>query len=87
LGSLKEFGMVQLPWRRPDLRRDMAGIPKISGPQEREREMWKTTHRRNVLTTGMSTVPSGEPGCWDESELRPSTRVFEEMRERPQLCV
>jgi hypothetical protein len=23
---------------RPDLRRDMAGIPEISGPQERERE-------------------------------------------------
>jgi hypothetical protein len=29
---------------RPDLRRDMAGIPEISGPQEREREieMWST---------------------------------------------
>jgi hypothetical protein len=24
---------------RPDLRRDMVGIPKISGPQEREQEM------------------------------------------------
>jgi hypothetical protein len=23
---------------RPDLRRDMVGIPEISGPQERERE-------------------------------------------------
>jgi hypothetical protein len=27
---------------RPDLRRDMAGIQEISGPQEREREMWNT---------------------------------------------
>jgi hypothetical protein len=25
---------------RPDLRRDMAGITEISGPQERETEMW-----------------------------------------------
>jgi hypothetical protein len=66
----------------------MAGIPEISGPQEREREMWKTTPRGNVLTTGMSTVPSGEPSFpRDESELQPSARVFEEMRERPQLCV
>jgi hypothetical protein len=66
----------------------MAGIPKISGPQEREREMWKTTPRRNVFTTRGSTVPSGEPGFpRDESKLRPSARVFEEIRERLQLCV
>jgi hypothetical protein len=32
-------------------------------------------------------VPSGEPSSRNESELRPSARVFEEMRERPQLCV
>jgi hypothetical protein len=61
----------------------MAGIPEISGPQEREREMWKTTPRRNIFTTRGSTVPSGEPIFpLDESELQPSARVFEEMRER-----
>jgi hypothetical protein len=66
----------------------MAGVPEISGPQEREREMWKTTPRRNVFTTRGSTVPSGEPSFpREESELRPSARVFEEMRERPQLSV
>jgi hypothetical protein len=61
----------------------MAGDPKISGPQEREREIWKTTPRRNVFTTRGSTVPSGEPSFpQDKSELQPSARVFEEMRER-----
>jgi hypothetical protein len=30
------------PMVRPDLRRDTAGVTKISGPQEREREMWST---------------------------------------------
>jgi hypothetical protein len=50
------------PMVRPDLRRDMAGVPEISGPQERERAMWKTTSRRNVFTIRGSTVPSGEPG-------------------------
>jgi hypothetical protein len=38
--------------------------------------MWKATPRRNVFT-----FPQ------DESKLRPSVRVFEEMRERPQLCL
>jgi hypothetical protein len=48
----------------------MAGVTEISGPQEREREMWKTTSRRNVFTTGGGfTVPSGEPSSRDESEL------------------
>jgi hypothetical protein len=65
----------------------MVGVPEISGPQEREREMWKTIPRGNVLTTGISTVPSGEPSSQDESELQPSARVLEEMRERPQLSV
>jgi hypothetical protein len=27
------------PMVRPDLRRDMAGIPEISGPQEREKNV------------------------------------------------
>jgi hypothetical protein len=60
----------------------MVGVPEISGPQEREREMWKTTPRRNVFTTRGFTVPSGEPSFpQDESEVQSSTRVFEEMRE------
>jgi hypothetical protein len=29
----------------------------------------------------------GNPVPWDESALQPSARVFEEMRERTQLCV
>jgi hypothetical protein len=64
---------------RPDLRRDMAGVPEILGPQEREREMWNTTPRGNIFTTGWATVPSGEPGSWDKSELR------ERERERDQI--
>jgi hypothetical protein len=45
---------------RPDLRRDLAGIPEISGPQERER---CGVPRGNIFTPGGggSTVPSGEP--------------------------
>jgi hypothetical protein len=49
--------------------------------------MWKTTLRGNILTMGMSTVPSGELSFQDESELQPSARVFEEMKERPQLSM
>jgi hypothetical protein len=49
--------------------------------------MWKTTPRRKVFTTGASTVPSGESSSWDESKLWPSAWVFEEIRERPQLCM
>jgi hypothetical protein len=37
---------------RPDLRRDMVGIPEISGPQERERERCGVP-RGNVLTMGV----------------------------------
>jgi hypothetical protein len=43
--------------------------------------------QKDVFTTRASTVPSGEPSSRDESKPRPSARVFEEMRERPQLCV
>jgi hypothetical protein len=39
----------------------MAGIPEISGLQEREREMWNTIPRENVFTMVGSTVLSGEP--------------------------
>jgi hypothetical protein len=50
---------------RPDLRRDMVGIPKISGPQERER---CGVPRENIFTMGrVSTVPSGEP-CFQGQE-------------------
>jgi hypothetical protein len=58
----------------------MVGVPEISGPQEREREMWNTTPRGNVFTTGWATVPSGECGSRDKSELR------EREREITALC-
>jgi hypothetical protein len=45
---------------RTYLRRDMAGIPKISGPQERERVAVEHPGRMSSLQG--STVPSGEPG-------------------------
>jgi hypothetical protein len=58
------------PMVRPDLRKDMAGIPEISGPQERERErereMWSTQRER--LHLGGSTVPSGEPGSQGQEQ-------------------
>jgi hypothetical protein len=43
-----------------DLRRDMAGVPEISGPQERERNV---EHPEGMSSPwgGVSTVPSGEP--------------------------
>jgi hypothetical protein len=37
---------------RPDLRRDMAGVPEISGPQEREIERCGAP-RGNVFITGV----------------------------------
>jgi hypothetical protein len=39
------------PMVRSDLRRDMPGVSKISGPQERKREMWNT--QVNIFTTGV----------------------------------
>jgi hypothetical protein len=47
--------------------------------------MWNTTPRGNVFTTGWATVPSGEPGSRDKSELRERER--ERKRERSQFCV
>jgi hypothetical protein len=44
--------------------------------------MWNTTPRGNVFTTGWATVPSGEPGSQDKSELRERERE----REKSQLC-
>jgi hypothetical protein len=43
---------------KPDLRRDMAGIPKIPGPQERERDV---EYPEGTSSLCKSTVPSGEP--------------------------
>jgi hypothetical protein len=56
VGSLKEFWMVQL-MVRPNLRRDMVGIPEISGPQERESRCG--TPRRNVFLTGVHSPSWG----------------------------
>jgi hypothetical protein len=48
---------------RPDLRRDMASIPKISGPQERERERERDVEYPEGMSSPQgSTVPGGEPG-------------------------
>jgi hypothetical protein len=59
---------------RPDLRRDMAGIPEISGPQERERDMKHLEGTSSPQGGPQSLV--GNPVPRDESELRPSTRVL-----------
>jgi hypothetical protein len=56
----------------------MVGVPEISGPQEKERNVEHTTQKER-LHHGGSTVPSGEPGSQDKSEVRE--------RERSQLCV
>jgi hypothetical protein len=45
---------------RPDLRRDMVGIPKISGPQERERKK-DVEYPEGTSSPRGSTVPSEEP--------------------------
>jgi hypothetical protein len=73
---------------RPDLRRDMVGVPEISGPQERERErereMW-STQRERLLHGGPQSLV-GNPIPRDKSEPRPSARMSRK-RERSQLCV
>jgi hypothetical protein len=55
------------PMVRPDLRRDMVGIPKISFPQERERNV---EYPEGTSSPQGSTVPSGEPGSqgWEQAE-------------------
>jgi hypothetical protein len=47
------------PMVRPDLRRDMTGIPKITGPQERERDV---EYPEGMSSPQVSTVPSGDLG-------------------------
>jgi hypothetical protein len=44
--------------------------------------MWNITPRGNVFITGGPQSLVGNPVPRDKSELQPSTRVFEEMRER-----
>jgi hypothetical protein len=43
---------------RPDLRRDMVGIPEISNPQEKERDV---EYPEGTSSPRASTVPNGEP--------------------------
>jgi hypothetical protein len=40
---------------RPDLKRYIMGVPKILGPQEREREreMWSTQREHLIFTMGV----------------------------------
>jgi hypothetical protein len=64
----------------------MVAVPEISSLQEREKNMEHKPQRERLHHWGL-TVPSGEPSSQDESELQPSDRVFEEMRERPQLSM
>jgi hypothetical protein len=58
---------------RPDLRRDMAGVPEISGPQEREREMWST--QKECLHHGGPQSLVGIPVPREGSKPRPSNRI------------
>jgi hypothetical protein len=58
-GESEEFWKVQLPWWRPDLRRDMVGVPKIPGPQERE--MWNTIPTGNIFTMAGPQTLVGTP--------------------------
>jgi hypothetical protein len=56
-----------IPMVRPDLRRDMAEVPEISGPQERERERDRGRERcgaprGNAFTMGGPQSLVGEPG-------------------------
>jgi hypothetical protein len=59
---------------RPDLRRDMAGVPEYQAFRRRER--CGTHHPEGTSSLWVATVPSGEPGSRDKSVLR------EEERER-----
>jgi hypothetical protein len=59
------------PMVRPDLRRGMAGIPKISVPQERV----DVVHPGGMSSSWGPTV-LGNPVPRDGSELRPSTRIL-----------
>jgi hypothetical protein len=63
------------PVVRPDLRRDMVGIPKTAGPQERERERCGAP-TGNIFTTGGPQSLVGNPVPRDESELQPSARFL-----------
>jgi hypothetical protein len=66
MGSLKEFGMVPTPMVRPDLRRDMVVVPKISGPQEKERDV---EYPEGTSSPQGSTVPGGFPGMGASRDL------------------
>jgi hypothetical protein len=55
---------------RPDLRRDMVGVPKISVPQERV----GVQHPGGMSSSLESTV-LGNPVPRDGNEPRPSTRI------------
>jgi hypothetical protein len=68
MGSLKEFLDGPTPMVRPELRRDMAGIPEISGPQERERER-DVEHPEGTSSPWGSTVPSEEPGSQGQEQV------------------
>jgi hypothetical protein len=68
----------------PDLTRDMAGVPEISGVQERERDV---EHPEGMSSPQGSTVPVGNPVPRDGSELRPSARISRKERDHNSACV
>jgi hypothetical protein len=58
------------PMVRPDLRRVMADIPEISGPQERERDVEHTTQRERLHHGGPeSLVENSFPGMRASRDL------------------
>jgi hypothetical protein len=58
---------------RPDLRKDMACLPTISGPQESERDV---ENPEGTSSPRGSTVLVGNLVPRDWKELRPSTRIL-----------
>jgi hypothetical protein len=58
---------------RPDLRRDMAYVPEIAGPQGRER---CGAPRGNIFTMGGPQSLVGNRVPRDKSKLRPRARFL-----------
>jgi hypothetical protein len=61
---------------RPGLRRDMVGVPKTSGLQEKERERDVEFPEGTSSPWGCPQSLVGNPVSRDESQLRPSARIL-----------
>jgi hypothetical protein len=87
-GESEGIWMAQLPWWRPDLRRDMSGIPKISDPQERERNVEYNAQRECLhhrVGAPQSLVGNPVPGVRASCDL--ALGFWGNGRERPQLRI